>query len=206
MDEVYPLKDSLAAVIYASSEEELDDRFSRAEGNAPEVSPPPEHLSAFRPERSIGWTLWKAPELDLFIHTQIPPLQSTPASVMITFRVEENENFYPKLKELGFPVPDSDPAFIVGERHHEEGKSTAWVPGPGDLACLIFRAQVAGSTIQLSVHSELGLEGEDSDQVRDAVDWIDWEGTLRFRNREQVLAGDVEEHIRPGRIRARFIV
>lgn len=202
----YPLADSLAATIFTSTEEILDDRFVRVKRDVLTASPPPEQLSALRQERMFGWICWLCSDNQLILQAQIPPHQTTPVGVMITMTVGENDNYFPRLERIGLPVPDDDPAFIVGKRHHEHGKTTVWIPGPGGLDSLHFRSQGESPPYELTAYAELPLEAEHGHREDDLMDLVDLEGTLRFENLHRLEAGEHEEHIRPGRFRTKLIL
>lgn len=202
-DRTHPEPGSLGETLYGLTEEEMDERFNRIEGES--VGPPPPELTGLRAERVIGLRHWWDEDEKLLVTAQYEPMEDTPSALMLAVTVGEEEFGLPRMKGLGFPIPDSDPAYIVeGEGQHD--RTTVWAPGPPGLSLLSYQAAGNEYPVTLQVYSEAPPEPEFSEQREEWEEVIHWEGTLRFADRQALADGDVDEHIPPGRIRARTLL
>lgn len=202
-DRTYPEPGSLGERLYGLTEEEMDERFTRIEVESGGL--PPLDFTALRTERVIGLQRWHDEDKGLVVTAQFEPVEDTPSALMLAVRVREDEFALVRMKELGFSIPDSDPAYIVGgDGRHD--RTTVWAPGPPGLALLSYQAVGDDYPVMLQVYSEAPPEPEFSEQREKWEETIDWEGTLRFADQKAVADGKVEEHIPPGRIRARMIL
>lgn len=202
-DRTYPEPGSLGETLYGLTEEEMDERLTRIEGEP--GGPPPLDFTALRTERVIGLQHWQDEDEGLVVTAQFEPLQTTPSALVLAVQVREDEFALARMKELGFQIPDSDPAYIVGGQGQHD-RTTVWAPGPTGLVLLHYQAVGDDYPVTLQVYSEAPPEPEFSEQREKWEETIDWEGTLRFADQEAVADGKVEEHIPPGRIRARTIL
>lgn len=207
MPDTYPTPGSIGEEIYESTEEEMADRFIRLPDEAA-TAPNPDYVEGMRTERLYGLTTWVDPDRDLLINAQYPPLEKTPAAVMLQLTVsDENENFFPRLAELGFPVPESAPSFIAGSRGGPEGKTTSWRPGPPGLVELSYRARGEEFPVNLIVYSTAPPEPEFTEKRQQAEEVFGWDGTVVYESLERIEAGaEPDDHIKPGRVRARMIL
>lgn len=207
MPDTYPTPGSLGDQIYRSTEEEMEERFVRLPDDT-STSPPPEHLEELQTKRLYGLTTWRDPDRELLINVQYPPLEETPASVMLQFTVADDSfDYLPRLNELGFPVPESSPSFIAGRRGGPMGKTTSWRPGPPGLVDLSYRVRGEGFPALLIVYSTSPPEPEYSEEREQDEEAFPWDGTVVFESLEDIEAGaEPDEYLKPGSVRARMIL
>lgn len=202
-ERVYPTAGSPGEELYGLTESEMDDRLVRVPGDEGLSSPP--DLAGLRPERVFGWSHWRTSDRSLWVTAQFPPMEGRPMALVLGVTIGRDEFALSQMRDLGFPIPDSDPAFIV-EGSSQHGRTTVWAPGPLGLAVLYYRAVGDEYPVTLQVCSESPPEPELREMRTELEDEFDWEGTLRFASQESLSRGEVEEHIPPGRIRARMIL
>lgn len=184
---MHPTPRSIADRLYSLPESEFIKRFGDP---LPEVPRPVPELSRhFSADRLFGVRSWFLPEYQAVVTARFPPLaEGGPHALSFLFGWRLGENLLDQLAWTGFPRPDIDPTYVVGESIREGGKTTAYLPGPPLLTALTYTVRVKSNEAKVWVWSERPPEPAFGDTVQRYRNTFDWVGTMYFRDLAAVEA------------------
>lgn len=154
-------------------------------------------------ERMFGRFRYFAPDEEVLIGAYVPPLQSRPASVQLLTLESSAASIAGRLEEIGFPFPDMDPTFVVGQPDRTEGQTLVFTPGPEGVAELVYRIQVQPDQVLLMVSAERPPAPRYSELVKQYGQELPQDGTMMFEDMSDLERGSGKKLTEGNRIHKR---
>lgn len=130
--------------------------------------------------RHFGEFRWFDAKDGVIVGAHWPSFQPRASSVSLAFPVESGGNVLKRLEELGFPAPETDPTMVIGDPDRPEGSTWIYVPGPGQLAELVYRLRKTADGWDVIITAERPPEGRYEELITELDRAFGWDGTLVF--------------------------
>jgi hypothetical protein len=171
--QTYPLEGSLGAKVFSSTDAELREKYGisgsaidpdRPSGPGPMALAHLRKLAAIFSEAagkessedlSVLERFSYSTEYQTLIHWEILPDGETPTSINLGFSVEPSR-VGNQLILIGFPLPDTDPATVVGSIHDTHRKFD-YKPAPEGLSSLTYAVIEKEAGLYIAVLVERGV-------------------------------------------------
>lgn len=134
--------------------------------------------------RHFGEFQWFDPRHDALVGGHWPSFQPRPSSLTVAVPAAPDEDPLTRIDELGFPLPEEDPAMVIGQVDRPEGRTWVYVPGPGRLAELSYRLRRGPEGWDVIIAAERPPDDRYDELVAELHRAFGWEGTLVFPSGE----------------------
>lgn len=151
-------------------------------------------------ERMFGRFRYFDPDRQVLIGAYVPPLQLRPASVQLLLMEDAAASIASRLEEVGFPFPDLDPTFIVGQPDRTEGQTLVFTPGPEGVAELVYRIHVKPDRVLIMVSAERPPQPRYQELIEEYSEILPQDGTVMFEDLEDLRRGSGKRLVEGNRI------
>lgn len=194
----YPIPGSLADDLFACEESAWRPRFGEPSLRSAWPVPDDPYMN---PRDIVGQLgSWLLPD-GLVVSPQVPPFHRTPTALRFDFarqcRGEPASVALAVLGEIasgiGLPLPDADPAYVIGDSTQPDGRWTLYLPGPEDLTVLKFHTEwLTQGVVATTIFAQRPPKPRRSEEIRLWRARVPWagNGTMYYRDRVSAEKND----------------